>query len=123
MELSVIEVGGMSAVEGQAEQPFMAGAGDAALLIEACMSYGVQAALLSAANLPAQFFDLSSGQAGEILQKLRNYRIRLAVICPPGSVTLSRRFEELMREERRDPYFGLFDTREAALAWLAAPGA
>ena len=62
-------------------------------------------------------------QAGETLQKLRNYQLRLAVVCPPGSVTLSRRFEELMIEERREPHFGLFDTREEALAWLAAPGA
>ena len=67
--------------------------------------------------------DLSSGEAGEILQKLRNYRLRLAVVCPPGIVALSRRFEEQMVEERRDPHFGLFESREQALAWLAAPGA
>jgi hypothetical protein len=122
MDLTEIEVGGVTLVEGSAGEPFMAGAGDVNLLIEACFSSGAQAALLCAANLPARFFDLSSGQAGEILQKLRNYRIRLAVVCPPGSVTLSRRFEELMIEERREPHFGLFDTRDEALAWLAAPG-
>lgn len=123
MELSEVQVGDLSVVEGRPGEPFMAGAGDAALLIEACWSSGAQAALLYAPNLPPQFFDLSSGQAGEILQKLRNYRLRLAVVCPPGGVALSRRFEELMVEERREPHFGLFDTREQALAWLAAPGA
>jgi hypothetical protein len=123
MELTEIEVGGVTVVEGSAGEPFMAGASDVNLLIEACFSSGARAALLYAPNLPAQFFDLSSRQAGEMLQKLRNYQLRLAVVRPPGSAPLSRRFEELMIEERREPYFGLFDTREAALAWIAEPGA
>lgn len=122
MELTEIEVGGMSVVEGAPGEPFMAGAGDVNLLIEACFFYRARAALLYAPNLPAQFFDLSSRQAGEILQKLRNYQLRLAVVRPPGSVALSRRFEELMIEERREPYFGLFESRDAALAWIADPG-
>jgi hypothetical protein len=122
MDLTVIEVDGMTVMEGLPDEPFMADARDVTLLIEACFSYGARAALLYAPNLPARFFDLSSGQAGEILQKLRNYHMRLAVVCPPGSVTLSRRFEELMVEERREPHFGLFDSRDAALAWIAAPG-
>ena len=122
MELTETAVGGMSVVEGAPGEPFMAGAGDVTLLIEACFFYGARAALLYAPNLPERFFDLSSGQAGEILQKLRNYQLRLAVVRPPGSAALSRRFEELMLEERREPHFGLFETREAALAWIAEPG-
>jgi hypothetical protein len=34
--------------------------------------------VLYSENLPPAFFDLSSGVAGAILQKLRNYKIRLA---------------------------------------------
>lgn len=122
MEFTVIQVDSTTVVEGVPGEPFMAGARDVALLIEECLSSSAGAALLYAANLSPQFFDLSSGQAGEILQKLRNYHLRLAVVCPPGSVTLSRRFEELMIEERREPYFGLFDARDEALAWIASPG-
>mgnify|MGYP000660045212 CR=1 FL=1 len=79
---------------------------------------GTEAALLYAENLPAAFFDLSSGQAGAILQKLRNYGIRLAVVCPPGHVRFSRRFGEMVSEERRGSLFGVFETRRAAREWL-----
>ena len=78
------------------------------------------AALLYAPNLTAEFFDLSSGQAGSILQKLRNYGLRLAVICPQGTVRFSSRFGEAAAEERRGGYFAVFDTRAQALEWLAA---
>jgi hypothetical protein len=55
-----------------------------------------------------------------VLQKLRNYRIRLAVVCPPGTVRFSSRFSEMLAEERRLPHFGVCDTREGAVAWLSA---
>jgi hypothetical protein len=58
----------------------------------ACLSAGVDCALLYAANLTRGFFDLSSGEAGVILQKLRNYRIRMAVVCVPGTAQLRSRF-------------------------------
>jgi hypothetical protein len=118
IELTLVEEGGLSVVEGQPDAPFMSSVDDANRVIEACLSYGVQAALLYAANLPNGFFDLSSGQAGNILQKLRNYRVRLAVVCPLGSVRFSSRFEEMMVEERRSGYFGVFETREGAWEWL-----
>jgi hypothetical protein len=54
---------------------------------------------LYAANLTRGFFDLSSGEAGAILQKLRNYRIRLPVVCGPGTAQLSRRFGDLLAED------------------------
>ena len=55
-------------------------------LVEACASARSQDALLHPANLPPEFCDLSSGIAGEYLQKWRNYRVRVAVLCPPGCV-------------------------------------
>jgi uncharacterized protein DUF4180 len=91
---------------------------DAARVVEACLSAETDLVLLHAANLPDAFFDLSSRVAGEVLQKLRNYRIRLAVVCPPGTVRFSSRFGEMLAEERRLPHFGVFDTRDRAVAWL-----
>lgn len=121
MELVVVEEGGVKAVEGEPGESFMASAEDAVLVIEACFSGGVDAALLYADNLPGAFFDLSSGQAGAILQKLRNYRVRLAVVAPAGSVMVSSRFGEMMSEERKGRFFGVFETRDAAREWLAEP--
>jgi hypothetical protein len=91
---------------------------DAHRVVEACVSHGVEQALLYAENLTAGFFDLSSGEAGGVLQKLRNYGVQLAVVCPPGRVRFSTRFGEMVAEERRGRYFRIFDTRAAAREWL-----
>lgn len=118
MKLTLVEQGGASFVEGAPGEPFMASANDVDRLIESCFAEGARAALLYAANLPPAFFDLSSGEAGIVLQKLRNYRIQLVVVCPPGSVAFSSRFSEMAADERRGSHFGLAEDRAAALDWL-----
>jgi hypothetical protein len=95
---------------------------DAGLVIEGCYSNGMDAALLYAENLTANFFDLSSGEAGAILQKLRTYRIRIAVVYSPESVRFSSRFGEMAAEEGRSGYFRLFESGEAAREWLSRDG-
>ena len=87
-------------------------------MIEACFSHRARLALLYAPNLTGKFFDLSSGEAGEILQKLRNYGVRLAVVCPPGSVQFSSRFGEMLAEEHLRRDFRVFETRADAREWL-----
>lgn len=114
-----IEEAGVAVVEGQEGQPLLSTVDDTTTLIELCWSYGAQGAMLYATNLTPGFFDLSTGEAGAILQKLQNYRLRLAVVAPPGSVTMSRRFAELLAEVQGGRDFGVFPTREAARAWFA----
>lgn len=97
---------------------YLADANDVGRLIEDCFSSGARTALLYADNLPGKFFDLSSGQAGMILQKLRTYKVRLAVVAPTERVVPSIRFKEMVAEERRSGQFALFETRDAAAAWL-----
>jgi Domain of unknown function (DUF4180) len=92
---------------------------DAGLVIEGCYSIGVDSALLHAENLTECFFDLSSGEAGAILQKLRNYKIRIAVVYSPDSIRLSSRFGEMAIEEGRTGYFRLFESDQAAREWLS----
>ncbi len=115
MEFSTTEANGVRLIEGQRDEAFLVNPSDAATLVEACFSAGVEALLLYPSNLTAGFFDLSSGEAGEVLQKLRTYGIRLAVVCEPGTVRFSSRFGEMVAEERRGRHFGVFETREAAL--------
>ena len=119
MKLSVVEENGIKTVEGRPNVPWMTGVEDSSRIVEACLSHGIDAVLLYASNLTRAFFDLSSGEAGAILQKLRNYRVRLAVVCPPEGVRFSSRFGEMLAEERRGRWFGVFETRSAALEWLA----
>jgi hypothetical protein len=57
---------------------------------------------------------LSSGEAGEVLDKLRRFRVRLAVVCPPGSVGFSSRFREILSNDLR-----VFESREEATRWLS----
>jgi hypothetical protein len=111
-------VDGSTFLEGQPGQPYLRRADDVTLLIEECFSSRTRRALLYAGNLPREFFDVSSQQAGTILQKLRSYRVRLAVVAPRDSIPMSSRFHELMAAEQRDDAFGVFDDREAAIAWL-----
>jgi len=114
MTVTLVEDNGIKFVEGAPDEVLLANAHDIDRLIETCYAEEVGAAVLYAANLTPTFFDLSSGDAGVILQKLRNYGIRLAVVAPPGSVTFSSRFGEMVADERRGPWFGLFEDRQAA---------
>ena len=117
--LTAVEHAGARFVEGPPGQPFMHSIDDASLVLEACFSNRARSALLYAPNLTAKFFDLSSGEAGAILQKLRNYRIRLAIVHSPDSPSLSSRFSEMAAEESRGNYFRLFESAEAARDWLS----
>jgi Domain of unknown function (DUF4180) len=109
-------------IEGPRDQPWLTSAADCKTLVEACASARSQDALLHPTNLPPGFFDLSTGVAGDCLQKWRNYRIRVAVLCPPDSVAFSSRFPEMVEEESRKGYFRIFEAREPAIAWLEDVG-
>jgi GNAT superfamily N-acetyltransferase len=116
--LALVEEGGVSFVEGPPGQPLLVGPADANRVIEACLSHHTPNALLYAPNLPAEFFDVSSRLAGDLLQRLQTYGLRLAVVCPPDSVQFSSRFGELMNDERRHGRFAVVETRAAAIDWL-----
>ena len=117
--LTAVGERGVTLVEGHPDKALLVRPADTSRVIEACISADTDAALLYPCNLPESFFDLSSGQAGEILQKLRDYRVRLAVVCAPGTVRLSTRFPEVLAEEARGRYFSVFETRSQAVEWLA----
>lgn len=118
--LAAVDEAGVVAIEGPPGRPVLAGAGDVDRLLEACFGADCGAAMLHAENLPSAFFDLSSGIAGAMLQKLRLYGVRLAVVRGPGVGAASSRFGELIAEERTRRDFGVFTSRAEARAWLAA---
>jgi hypothetical protein len=108
-------------VEGHPGERFMHQPDDVTRVVEACFSAKVKSALLYSHNLTEEFFDLSSGHAGTILQKLRTYRIRIAVVCPSGTVRFSRMFGEMVAEESRAGYFRIFESAPPAREWLSEP--
>jgi hypothetical protein len=120
MNIQPIADGNHAVLEGPPAAPLLRAADDVVALINACFEHGIRAVLLYPENLTPRFFDLSSGDAGTILQKLRNYRIRLAVVEAPGTPPHSQPFQALMLEENRGNDFRIFADRGAALAWLLA---
>ena len=117
MELIVREVDGQRIGEGTPGQPLIGRVDDVVTLLETCFGLAVNRLLLYPENLTPHFFDLSSGEAGAILQKLRTYHLRLAIVRSP-TLVLSRRFAELIADEHQGSDFRVFDARSATQEWL-----
>ena len=97
-----------------------AGTTDATAIVRSCVESGVGAVLFDRTALPPAFFDLSSGLAGELIQKLTQYGIRMAAVVPDPS-RCSRSFQEFVREANRGGHFRFFPDRESAVQWLESP--
>jgi Domain of unknown function (DUF4180) len=84
--------------------------------VEACL--GKAGLLLTEDDLSPEFFDLSSGLAGELFQKLVNYKVRTAIILS-NPEAYGERFAELSYEHRSHPVIRFFRSRDEADVWLA----
>ncbi|MBI1818232.1 MAG: DUF4180 domain-containing protein [Deltaproteobacteria bacterium] len=91
---------------------------DALDLIAACIERGSTRLLIDSRHLPAAFFDLRSKFAGEFLQKLQNYRLRVAAVFL-SEHEYGERFSEFLSEAKRGNSFRAFTVRTDAEAWLA----
>ena len=123
MELRITERNGRPFAEAADHEPLdMRDVNDA---IGFCFAHGDSRLLLHADNLPPGFFDLSTGVAGALLQKFRQYRVKVAVVWSPQEVRHTARFAEMVAEENRGPVFRVFEDEAAAQDWLTtdvAPG-
>lgn len=98
-------------------EPDVEGSFDPGEIFTRCIESGAQSLLLNENALGAEFFDLSTGLAGELLHKLSTYRMRMAGVVPNASVH-SQRFQEFMHEANRGSQFRFFSTRQEARDWL-----
>lgn len=73
--------------------------------------------IISQNNLVPEFFDLSSGLAGEILQKISNYNLTVAFIVDLNSIK-SEKFKEMVNEANFRSDFRFFDSKIEAEKWL-----
>jgi hypothetical protein len=90
---------------------------DIADTIGAC--FGADGLILREEDLAPEFFDLRSGLAGELLQKLVNYQLRTAIVVPEPEAH-GERFRELAYEHRSHDMIRFVRSREEADAWLRA---
>ncbi len=75
--------------------------------------------LLHDANFVPEFYDLSTGTAGDIIQEISNYRVRVAIFGP-FSMVRSKRFREFMGESNRGSSVSFLGEKAKALEWLLA---
>jgi Domain of unknown function (DUF4180) len=79
--------------------------------------FGAAGLILTESDVTPAFFDLRSGLAGELFQKITNYDLRLAlVVVEPAKY--GERFGELMYEHRQHRAIRFFDSQASARAWL-----
>lgn len=93
------------------------GASAVELLASARYETGCSAVILHKEQLDESFFRLSSGLAGEVLQKFVNYQMRLAIVGDLSQYT-SKPLRDFIYESNQGSHVGFWSTEEEALAWL-----
>jgi hypothetical protein len=108
-------------LEGTAGRVVIESVADVASVVEACFSARARRLLLHSTNVTPRFFDLSSGEAGEVLQKFRTYRIRAAMLCA-SDLRASHLFAQFAVGQNQDRYVRFFEEadRRSAIEWLCA---
>jgi hypothetical protein len=92
---------------------------DSLALVSASFEMNTHNILLRSEQLPPEFFDLQTGFAGEFVQKLVNYRLRVACVFGDKQA-FSERFAEYIREGRKGQHFRTFAVESEAVSWLDA---
>lgn len=82
-------------------------------------TWGADGLILVAEDLPPGFFDLSTGFAGELFQKLTTYQLRSALVLPNFNAH-GLRFSELAYEHQTHPQIRFVKTMDEAVAWLSS---
>ena len=111
MPLSVTEIEGIAIVEGDPKSRIIERSQDIARVLEVCLSNRSRDVVLYPANLPDTFFDLSSGAAGELLQKAQSFGLRIAIVTDPAR--FSTHFEKVLNRT-----MAVFPSRDEAVNWL-----
>ena len=82
-------------------------------------AFGAAGLLLTEHELSKDFFDLKSGIAGELFQKLENYHVRTALVVLNPAL-YGERFAELAREHRTHNRVRILPSPDEAMRWLIA---
>ena len=109
----VQELQGLAVLVCAPDGPVVRDDRDAVDLIGAALGQGAELVLLPVSRLTDEFFTLSTGVAGAILQKFVNYRLRLAVIGDISEhLDRSSALRDLVAETNRGRQLWLLATRD-----------
>ena len=92
---------------------------DAITLFEELFACGARAAILRKEQFAMEFFELSSGLAGAVLQKFSTYRIQLVIVGDFSTVT-SKALKAFIYESNKGNQVFFVGSLQAALDRLAA---
>ena len=118
MDINVIRIAEQQYLAGIPGKRLIQTEDDITQILELCYENNTNRVLLYAENFSDQFFDLSSGEAGMILQKFSLYLVKLAAVLKLDEVPHSQKFGELAVEVNRGNQFRIFDDLEQAESWL-----
>jgi hypothetical protein len=102
--------------EWKGTEPF-----DPTVIVRTCGESGADSLLVEEHTLPAEFFDLSSGLAGELLHRLSIYHMRLAVVIS-DLAAYSSHFQAFASEANKGRQVRFVATRREAIDWLESEG-
>lgn len=80
MSGQISEIGGLRALVCDLDGPLLATSRDGSDLVGDAFSVDAQLVVIPVQRLSADFLRLSSGLAGEVLQKFVNYRLKIAIL-------------------------------------------
>jgi hypothetical protein len=118
MDINVIRIAEKQYLAGVPGKKLIQTEEDITQILELCYENDTNRVLLYAENFSDQFFDLSSGEAGRILQKFSIYFLKVAAVLNLDVVPHSQKFGELAVEVNRGNQFRIFDDLEQAESWL-----
>jgi hypothetical protein len=90
---------------------------DALDLMAECNALDAQGMILHKHQLVAEFFDLKTGLAGDILQKFSTYRMKLAIVGDFSGIT-SKSLQDFIRESNRHGQVCFVSSEEEAVVVL-----
>ena len=100
MEIKLSTVNGTSIAEIISNEVIFNKLEDALDIMMNCSYQGADRIIIKAEHLPADFFDLSTGVAGELLQKFSTYSMGLTIVGDFTKYT-GKSFNDFMRESNK----------------------
>ena len=119
--MTVEEIHGVRVLSVPEEGPAIGSGADALDLIAATYEHQADLIAIPVERFDPEFFRLSNGLAGEFLQKLANYRLRVAIIGDVSAHTeASNALRDFVRESNRRKQNWFLATREELHTRLGA---
>jgi hypothetical protein len=118
MDINVIRIAEKQYIAGIPGKKLIQTEADVTRILELCYENDTNRVLLFAENFSDHFFDLSSGEAGMILQKFSVYFVKVAAVLSLDKLPHSHKFEEMATEANSGNQFRIFNDLQQAEQWL-----